>query len=869
MDNLINNYNQESPKFNKIIRTALSNYENNLGNLYYPKDIKNRRYPNKLIEYQNQKIFETEIFMSTPLTSTETNFYRNKINYPELNDYNYLPKNTDNMNGSFKFSRNINNNINEKNRSYHHYTNTEYLENKTKKFFDIYNNSLLESLKFTKIKGENDCTNLLIDKTETQYPMSTYYIPSYSQTISNVPSFNKLTSTNYRNDISLNKSYINNKRYDLNTSIEWNSNIAFNSSFPMRENNCRRNNRNDSENNILSKSNEFSHLSHLSTYHNHKNDNTKSLNSNSHYNRFEIKFKSHYSYNSKIGNNKSQLNKSFKKDNHDNFKYDFGWFFKEENNSRNIQNVAVFINYIKKILNKKMLILKKKFFDKIKDKIDHSLNYINISYNMGSYTITNKALKTNKCSKNTPTFKKIKKNKINIDKNNKKNVYIPKKYINHNTNNSSKKIYSININNPKNVTLKIQNNITERNYINASTTNFKEYLTNQKMNNTINKKNHEKNLLSLDNILNDNTSNHKNFGEKIQNTEYKIKRKKYIWNSFSNRKIYKKKIGKNSWNKQCLYKSEIKTDMNDKSDLMESQNESKSKFNVIKDLKEKKVFNINNGMLIDFIVSSDEKLFISVNYVILINKMNNLNSKNEKITSFKQDSFKIMKTGNFYIVKNILSIITTNPKTKNLLLPIKNNIKDKVKENLMKINNHKKNENTNNKRKRFFFYFLKMNKFSIAIKLYIFKYFLKKISVINNKIKENNNNKNKLIDSSNDKIIIKKVKLLKRKIPNNDKVAINKGIQKYNGINKKGIKEKSININDLINKKNIQKYLNKWKENQENIEDEYGINKINESNENEIILLKKYKEKLFSLFNNKIISLKLKLISFSLNKGKI
>ena len=47
------------------------------------------------------------------------------------------------------------------------------------------------------------------------------------------------------------------------------------------------------------------------------------------------------------------------------------------------------------------------------------------------------------------------------------------------------------------------------------------------------------------------------------------------------------------------------------------------------------------------------------------------------------------------------------------------------------------------------------------------------------------------------------------------------------------------------------------------------MNILNESNENEIILLKKYKEKLFSLFNSKIISLKLKLISFSLNKGKI
>ena len=154
---------------------------------------------------------------------------------------------------------------------------------------------------------------------------------------------------------------------------------------------------------------------------------------------------------------------------------------------------------------------------------------------------------------------------------------------------------------------------------------------------------------------------------------------------------------------------------------------------------------------------------------------------------------------------------------------------------------------------------MKFNKFNIIIKIYIFKDFWKKINDINSKIEKNNNDKNKINDSTNDKIIVKKVKLLKKMIPNNDKE-----IQKDDQINKKRIKEKIININDLINKKNIKKYLNKWKENFENIEDKYENN-----NEDEINLLQRYKEKLFSLFNNKIISLKLKLISFSLNKGKI
>ena len=168
-------------------------------------------------------------------------------------------------------------------------------------------------------------------------------------------------------------------------------------------------------------------------------------------------------------------------------------------------------------------------------------------------------------------------------------------------------------------------------------------------------------------------------------------------------------------------------------------------------------------MLIDFIVSSDEKLFISVNYVILINKMKNLNSNKEKVTSFNKDSFKIVKTGNFYIINNILSIITNNPKTKKLLLPVKSSIKNKIKQNLKKIKKQKKDENYNKKKKRFFFDFLKINKLNIIIKMYIFNYFWKKINGINSKIKKNNNDKNKIIDSTNDKIIVKKVKLFKKK----------------------------------------------------------------------------------------------------------
>ena len=61
MDNVTNDYYQKNQKFTKIIRTTLYNYGKNIQNFYSPKDIKNRRYPNKLIEYQNQRNYQKDI----------------------------------------------------------------------------------------------------------------------------------------------------------------------------------------------------------------------------------------------------------------------------------------------------------------------------------------------------------------------------------------------------------------------------------------------------------------------------------------------------------------------------------------------------------------------------------------------------------------------------------------------------------------------------------------------------------------------------------------------------------------------------------------------------------------------------------------
>ena len=514
------------------------------------------------------------------------------------------------------------------------------------------------------------------------------------------------------------------------------------------------------------------------------------------------------------------------------------------------------------MINKKTIKLKQIFFQELNERIiSQSLNYFNVNDFDNSISKLHK-----KNYQLIAPYKKISKNTINVRKKNNKHIYFPKKNLYSNNINNSK-YCSININNPKNVTLRIQNNFNESNISDAMAPNFNEYTS---LNNMSNSNIYNRHIFSLDNT--NNSLNERVF------SETKIYRKKNIFEDSPSRGyIYKKKIDRYLANKKFPFKSkillniyneQINTFVNNKKNnsvIKEKKHYKKENKNNKdnKDNKENKNknFNINNGMLIDHIISNDEKLHISVKYVILINKRKN----RKMVTSFIEEKFKVSKVDNFYIIKNIVSIITKSLKTKGNSTKKNKTIKERRNEDIIKIKRKKKTKddsfndnNNNNKRKRYFFNYLKINNFCFIIKKIIFSYFFQKLK----KIKNNTNN----VYINKNIIKVKKVKVLKKNIKQKTQS------KSYKKINLKISDKNRIqnffdiisNVNNKIQKKNAILDLKKW-----NNYAKYENKKRTKSSNNSILILQKYKEKLDSVFNNKIFLLRLKLISFSLNNNKI
>ena len=454
--------------------------------------------------------------------------------------------------------------------------------------------------------------------------------------------------------------------------------------------------------------------------------------------------------------------------------------------------------------------------------------------------------------------------------------------------------------------MKIQNNFNESRISNNTIKNYKDFFTIDKNNNINYSGIYEKSIVSIDNLY-DNTSlfSDKKFKDK-QKTEYIHKKKRIINFSPS---VYKKKIERNFTKKRFPYKAKMLSYLfndnnNCNKNISEIKNDTiiinKDKKSKISNMKEKKNFNINNGMLIDYIVSEDEKLFINVKYVILINKRKN---NDNKITSFNKDKFEIIKDNNFYIMNSILSIITVRPKNIKINKSINKNIKQKIKENIIKLKKKKKDENYYKKKKKFFFNYLKFYIFNILFKKYFYiifwKQFYKKSKdsniikelIINyavdevenndNENNENNNNNNDIINSnkneqknllkkednnnnSNNNNIIRVKKLIlfkKQKVKLNNELKKEKDIQ----IKLRNIIEKIIIFNQKNYENKFIKCFKKWKDIL-NTNIEIQLEKI-EENENEIYLIsnmEKYKKKLDSLINNKVHLFRLRLIYFSM-----
>ena len=446
---------------------------------------------------------------------------------------------------------------------------------------------------------------------------------------------------------------------------------------------------------------------------------------------------------------------------------------------------------------------------------------------------------------------KILQNNSNISKNNKK-VYIPKKSINTNTS-LSKKYCSININNPKNVTLKIQNNYPETNYSKSNTnnSNFKEYLTVEKINNIDTHINHKKKVFSLD--FKTNSLNGKFFSEKSLIKSHKNQNES---NSPTISRIYRKKLGKNLTSKKFLYKSGMLTKIvnNIKINKSKYDKTNNKKYSEIDNkIKNKNIFNFNNGMLIEHTVSNDDKLYININYVILINKRKN-NNGIKKISSFITSDFKVKKKDNFYIIKNVLYEVNLD-------------------------NKKEKDDVYYKKKKKTFLNFLKMNRFYLILQKYIYRLIFNKLlkhklNIIKNKeltnnqinIEEYNSSKNSI--NNKNFIRVKKVKNLK-KLNVIQKMQINlngeKKLKMVNRMTLEFLKNIIININNKLNLNNSRTFFNRWKNNL----NDNGNKIVYINNNNQLNNYLKYKEKFTSLINKKIFTLRLQLISFVLNNKNI
>ena len=804
-------------------------------NSYFPRDFLNKLIDNHTVVEPLSKNFKTNIEIPSPTPSARNSFNSNKIKFSKQKSNKYNTKDIINLSIKNKLSKQ--NNIINKNLKIS-IKNKYSDKNKRKRLLQMNNKVLTENLKIKNCKKkEKNCTNLLISNTETQYPISTYYFSPINYT----------TSFSVFNNIIPN--FKKNEYNDMNKSHEFNISNYF---LPLERNTVGY--RSESENNIfISKFPEFNNINYFKTSNNYYNNNNKQKLLNSlfknrlscNYNTFNDDLKNEYYINNTITNSKIKKNK-----------YTSGRFSMKEKN-RKLHNLIDFIIYLKRLFIKITIQLKRLFFRKLKmENNSQSLNYIN--NNKINNSISLKHAQTSKIFNKNKTYIlpksiKILQNNSNINKNNKK-VYIPKKSININTS-LSKKYCSININNPKHVTLKIQNNYQETNYSNTNTnsSNFKEYLTVEKINNTETHINPKKKVFSLD--FNTNSLYGRFFSEKslIDNHNHKNKHES---NSPTLNRIYQKKLGKNVTSKKYLYKSGLLSKMVNNTNINKSKydkNNNKKNAEFGDKIKNKNIFNFNNGMLIERTVSDDDKLYININYVILINKRKN-NKDIKKTSSFITSDFKVKKNDDFYIIKNVLN---------------EANMGNKIK----------KDEAYYKKKKKLFFNYLKMNKFYPILKKHIYRLIYKKLLKHNLNIMKKNKHTNNQIniedyDSSKNSINnknfirVKKVNILK-KLTVIQKMKINlNGEKKLKTLDKMTLdflKDKIINISNKFNLKNTKIFFNRWK----NLLNKKRNKIIHINNNNQMNIYLRYKEKLTSVINKKIFTLRILLIIFTLsNKNK-
>jgi hypothetical protein len=208
----------------RVLKTNVDKYAYNRQQYLSPRETIDKLVEHKRNIYPINSNYQSNIDntdISNHLTSTTSNFYNNKNQYLNRKKNKFQTNNINSIMSSNKLNKNkkksskkvtINTDLNYKNIS------------KTNKILQINNNALLDSMKLKNKnnKKEKEYTNLLIEKTETQYPLSTYYF-SPSNNISKLSSINGFLSNSQKNFNGNKKSPIHRKNFEMLNSPDFNN----------------------------------------------------------------------------------------------------------------------------------------------------------------------------------------------------------------------------------------------------------------------------------------------------------------------------------------------------------------------------------------------------------------------------------------------------------------------------------------------------------------------------------------------------------------------------------------------------------------------------------------------------------------------
>ena len=194
MKKIETNSDKNNLKLKKILKITINSSDKKKKNFFSPKESIINLNRNKKFIHQSSTSFHTNNETSTPLTNTTSNFHKIKESYSNRKQKKLPSINVDNM---YTFDR-----LNKKRKNLKKDKDTKatispyinYLNSSSNKKIQINSNPVLDNLGLkSKVKGkEINYANLLIEKTETQFPLSTYFLSPTYENNNSISGFNKL-----------------------------------------------------------------------------------------------------------------------------------------------------------------------------------------------------------------------------------------------------------------------------------------------------------------------------------------------------------------------------------------------------------------------------------------------------------------------------------------------------------------------------------------------------------------------------------------------------------------------------------------------------------------------------------------------------